>query len=114
MTPFLIGIAGGTGSGKTTVANAIVTRVGAERIAILSHDSYYRDASHLTPEERHAINYDHPDALETELLVEHLKTLRNGSAVDKQHRRPTHAVRWSDSRVERVPGVRPVDRQRRA
>src|SRR5512136_1434492 len=75
-TPIAIGVAGGTGSGKTTVANAILERVGRHRIAHIQHDSYYRDLSHLPPHERARINFDHPDSLETELLIQHLEELR--------------------------------------
>jgi uridine kinase len=80
--PVIIGIAGGTGSGKTTVARAIYDRVGRDRIEWISHDSYYRDFDGLTPEERHKINFDHPDSLETELLVRHLDALIKGSSVE--------------------------------
>ena len=76
--PVIIGVAGGTGSGKTTVSRVIGERVGFHRIAYLQHDSYYRDASHLPPEERTRINFDHPDSLETSLLIEHLLQLRDG------------------------------------
>lgn len=76
MRPIIIGVAGGSGSGKTTVVRAITGDLGSDQVAVIHHDSYYRDASQLTPEERAAINYDHPDSLETELLVEHLKELR--------------------------------------
>jgi uridine kinase len=78
----IIGVAGGSGSGKTTVVKSIVRSLGKGQVTVIHHDSYYRDASHLTPEERHAINYDHPDALETELLVSHLEQLRTGAAVE--------------------------------
>jgi uridine kinase len=78
----IIGVAGGTGSGKTTVSRALVERVGREKIAYLQHDAYYRDRSHLPPEERDRINFDHPDALETEVLVEHLGRLQEGEPVE--------------------------------
>lgn len=81
-TPVIVGIAGGTGSGKTSVARAIYDQVGRDRIEWISHDSYYREFDSLTPEQHHAINWDHPDALETELLVRHLDALRKGSAVE--------------------------------
>lgn len=81
-TPVIIGIAGGTGSGKTTVARAIYDRVGKDRIEWISHDSYYRSFDGLTPEERHKINFDHPDSLESELLARHLDVLSKGSSVD--------------------------------
>jgi uridine kinase len=80
--PVMIGIAGGTGSGKTTVARAIYDRVGSDRIEWISHDSYYRDFDGLDPHQRHNINFDHPDSLETELLVRHLDALAKGSSVD--------------------------------
>ena len=81
-TPVIVGIAGGTGSGKTSVARAIHDQVGKDRIEWISHDSYYREFDSLTPEQHHAINWDHPDALETELLVRHLDALRKGSSVE--------------------------------
>lgn len=81
--PLVIGIAGGTGSGKTTVAQVILRRVGAERIAYLPHDAYYKDNSYLPFEERLKINYDHPDALETSLLIEHIRRLKAGEAVER-------------------------------
>ncbi len=81
-TPVIIGIAGGTGSGKTTVARAIYDRVGKDRIEWISHDSYYRNFDGYSPEQRHQINFDHPDSLETELLVRHLDVLAKGSSVD--------------------------------
>jgi len=74
--PIIIGVAGGTGSGKTTVANAILDRVGRHRIVHLQHDSYYRDLGHLPLEERRRVNFDHPDSLETDLLIRHLGQLR--------------------------------------
>lgn len=80
--PVLIGVAGGSGSGKTTVSQTILERVGRDRIAYLQHDSYYRDRAGLPLAERARINYDHPDSLETDLLVEHLKQLRACRAVD--------------------------------
>ncbi len=80
--PLIIGVAGGTGSGKTTVSQAIVQRVGPERIAFIQHDSYYRELTHLPDEERRAVNYDHPDSLDNELLRAHLDALCSGNAVD--------------------------------
>src|SRR5512136_2567401 len=80
--PIIIGVAGGSGSGKTTVARAILDRVGRDRIAHLQHDSYYRDLSHLTAEERALVNFDHPHSLETELLVKHLEALRTWHIID--------------------------------
>lgn len=77
-----IGIGGGTGSGKTTVANVILKRVGADNIVFLAHDSYYRDLQNLSKSQRSKVNFDHPDSLETELLVKHLKALKNFQAID--------------------------------
>ena len=81
-TPIILGIAGGTGSGKTTVANVILERVGAGRIVLLAHDAYYRDLRDLPRAQRDIINFDHPDSLETELLVHHLEALRRGEPVE--------------------------------
>jgi uridine kinase len=80
--PIVIGIAGGTGSGKTTVASVILKRVGTEKIAFLPHDAYYKDLADLPRSQRDMINFDHPDSLETELMVEHLRALREGRAID--------------------------------
>lgn len=80
--PIVIGIAGGTGSGKTTVANVILNRVGAGKIAFLPHDAYYKDLDDLPRSQRDLINFDHPDSLETDLMVAHLKLLRRGEAVE--------------------------------
>ena len=82
MKPIIIGVAGGTGSGKTTVSQEILRRVGAERIVFIQHDSYYRDRSHLSLEERARLNYDHPDSLESEFLVSHLQQLQAGQPVE--------------------------------
>lgn len=79
--PIVIGVAGGTGSGKTTVAHTILEKVGWNRIAFIQHDSYYYDASNLPLAQRAKLNFDHPDSLETPLLVEHLKLLRAGRPV---------------------------------
>ncbi len=76
-----IGVAGGSGSGKTTVAHRILEAVGATQIAYVPHDAYYKDLSHLPLEARRRVNFDHPDALETELLIEHLQQLQAGRAV---------------------------------
>ena len=80
--PLVIGIAGGSGSGKTTVAQAILQRVGPDRIAFLQHDSYYKDLRGLPPAQRNEFNFDHPNSLETELLIKHIAALRNGKPVD--------------------------------
>jgi uridine kinase len=74
----IIGIAGGTGSGKTTVARSVIDRLGSGKVTFISQDNYYKDHSHLSMEERGAINYDHPFAFDNELLIEHLKCLKQG------------------------------------
>ena len=79
--PLIIGIAGGSGSGKTTVAQSILQRVGPERIAYLQHDEYYKDLSGLPPTQRAAINFDHPNSLETSMLVQHIERLKQGQPV---------------------------------
>src|SRR5438045_6847177 len=81
-TPVIIGIAGGTGSCKTTVARGIYDRVCKDRIEWISHDSFYRNFDGLSPEQRRQINFDHPDSLETELLTRHLDVLSKGSSVE--------------------------------
>jgi len=78
----VIGVAGGSGSGKTTVVRRIVESIGDGEVIVLEHDRYYRDRGDLRLEERAALNYDHPDSLETDLLVSHLETLRAGRSVD--------------------------------
>ncbi|HVE69858.1 MAG TPA: uridine kinase [Thermoanaerobaculia bacterium] len=111
MKPVIIGIAGGTGSGKTTVARAIYDRVGKDRIEWISHDSYYRNFEGLNPHERHHINFDHPDALETELLARHLDVLAKGSAVEvpiydfTTHSRKDETQRVEPRRVIIVEGI---------
>jgi uridine kinase len=79
--PLIVGVAGGSGSGKTTVVNGLVRLLGAYRVSVIQHDSYYRDRSDLPPAARQHINYDHPDALDTHALVEDLLQLLRGSVV---------------------------------
>lgn len=78
----VIGLAGGSGSGKTTVVRRIVDSLGGAHVTVLDHDRYYRDHPELRLEERAALNYDHPDSLETGLMVEHVQTLKSGRGVD--------------------------------
>ena len=101
----VIGIAGGSGSGKTTVMRRVVDAFGPGQIALLDHDAYYRELSHLGPEERARYNFDHPDALETDLMVQHLDVLLSGASIDK----PTYdfATHSRRAAVETVPS-RPV------
>jgi uridine kinase len=81
-SPLVIGIAGGSGSGKTTVAQSILQRVGPDRISFLQHDAYYKDLSGLPPTLRAEVNFDHPDSLETALLTRHILQLKNCQPVD--------------------------------
>ncbi|RLD09457.1 MAG: uridine kinase [Chloroflexota bacterium] len=110
-SPLVIGIAGGTGSGKTTVANLILEQVGAEKIAFLPHDAYYRDISDRTQEERAKVNFDHPSALETELLIEHIKQLKAGKTINlpsydfKTHTRTTATIPIEPQPVILVEGI---------
>ena len=80
--PIVIGVAGGSGSGKTTVVRKIVDSVGDGNVTVVEHDRYYRDRNDLRFEERAALNYDHPDSLETDLMVRHVQTLREGQPVE--------------------------------
>ena len=103
-TPVIIGIAGGTGSGKTTVANVILQRAGAANIAFLPHDAYYKDLNDLPPFQRQTLNFDHPDSLETSLLVAHLRCLRAGEAVEiPVYDFTTHSRTSRTTRVEPQP-----------
>lgn len=78
---FVIGIAGGTGSGKTTFVNRMRAQLPADAVAVVSQDAYYRDNGHLSPDARKAVNYDHPDAIEWELLAEHIAQLHAGKPI---------------------------------
>lgn len=82
-SPILIGIAGGTGSGKSTITKEIFKSINENNIAIIEQDSYYKDQSELSYEERVKTNYDHPDAFDNELLITHLKDLANGKSINK-------------------------------
>lgn len=83
MKPFMVGIAGGTGSGKTTLSGIIIKTLGNELVSLIDGDSYYGDLSYLPYHQRHQVNFDHPDALDTPLLIEHIKTLKQGLPVKK-------------------------------
>lgn len=108
--PLFIGLAGGSGSGKTTIAEALVDRLEG-RVSLLSHDAYYRHMPELTFEERTRVNYDHPASLETELLVKHLESLRSGIAIDhpvydfSRHLRSDETVRVEPGNVIVVEGI---------
>jgi uridine kinase len=110
-TPLVIGIAGGTGSGKTTVANVILERVGARHIAYLPHDAYYKDLQDLPLAQRTVINFDHPNSLDTELLTQHVRRLRENQPVDipiynfKTHSRTDQTVHLEPQPVILVEGI---------
>ncbi len=107
----VIGIAGGTGSGKTTVANVILERVGKNHIAYLPHDAYYRELNELPPDQKAAVNFDHPDSLETELMIKHIHELKNGQSVElpiydfSTHSRTDKTIRVDPARVIIVEGI---------
>jgi uridine kinase len=109
--PFVVGIAGGTGSGKTTVAHKLASAMPSGRCVTIEHDAYYRDQGHLSPEERATINYDHPASLESVLLANHLRDLRAGRAVEvpiydfATHTRRRDTRRVEPSRVIVVEGI---------
>lgn len=100
----IIGIAGGTGSGKTTVVNKIVSSFPAGEVAVIPQDSYYKDSSHVAPEDRSKINFDEPDAIEWPLLVEHLKHLKDGKPIEM----PTYSYLTCTRQPETVH-VEPCD-----
>ena len=109
--PIVVGIAGGSGSGKTTVANVILQRVGADRIAYLPHDAYYRELTHLPYARRVEVNFDHPDSLESELMCQHILQLKNWQAIDlpvydfTTHSRTGRTIRVEPQRVILVEGI---------
>lgn len=111
MKRLIIGIAGGTGSGKTTVANAIVQELNEKDAVIIGQDCYYLDRSDLPPEEREKINYDHPDAYDNGLLIEHIQQLRQGRAIQrpiydfKTHTRVKETVPISPARIIVIEGI---------
>jgi uridine kinase len=102
--PLVIGIAGGSGSGKTTVAQAILQGVGPDRIAFLQHDSYYKDLRGLPPAQRNEFNFDHPNSLETDLLIQHIACLKKGKPVDV----PIYDFS-TDSRTDQTFTVQPTN-----
>jgi len=109
--PVIVGVAGGTGSGKTTVVMEIMNQLGSNDVVMIAHDAYYKDRSLLPMEVRATLNYDHPDALDTSLLVEHLRQLQAGIAIDmpvydfsSHTRRPDH-VHIEPHKVIVVEGI---------
>jgi uridine kinase len=111
MEPVVIGVAGGTGSGKTTVAREILRRAGTDQISLIQHDAYYRDLSDLPPAQRTMQNFDHPDALDNSLLIAHLRELKANRAVDvpvydfTTHTRTAETLRVEPHRVILVEGI---------
>ncbi len=109
--PIVIGIAGGTGSGKTTVANVILQRVGANRIAYLPHDAYYRNLDDLPPNQRLQVNFDHPNSLKSALMAEHIQRLKNYLPVElpvydfTRHNRTGQTIHIDPQRVIIVEGI---------
>lgn len=110
MDTIIIGVAGGTGSGKSTFTNRLKKEFG-DRIAVISYDDYYKRRDDIPLEERRKINYDHPDALETELLISHLKALKDGQAVEcpkynfSQHNRSDKTITIEPRKVIIVEGI---------
>ncbi|NMC15957.1 MAG: uridine kinase [Chloroflexi bacterium] len=109
--PLVIGIAGASGSGKTTLASAILDAIGHHKISFLPHDAYYRDQAELSFEERLKINYDHPDSLESDLLIKHILALKSGKSVKrpvydyKQHTRSAEVVAIEPCQIIMVEGI---------
>lgn len=107
----IIGIAGGTGSGKTTVVHQIMNELPATEVGIISQDSYYKEANNLSYEERTKINFDHPRAIDFDLLVEHLKQLKEGKTIEQPiysfvtHNRTTDSIITHPRKVMIVEGI---------
>lgn len=111
MEPVVIGVAGGTGSGKTTVAREILRRAGTDQISLIQHDAYYRDLSDLPKAQRAMQNFDHPDALDNDLLIVHLQELKAGRAIEMPvydfttHTRTAETQRVDPHRVILLEGI---------
>jgi len=109
--PLVIGIGGGSGSGKTTIAQSIVESIGHDEVTLIQHDAYYRDQTHLPVEERAKLNYDHPDSMESDLLVAHLRDLVAGKAIERPvydftvHNRAAETVRVEPKQAIIVEGI---------
>ena len=101
--PFVIGIAGGSGSGKSTVTRQVLASIGSEMAVVVIQDDYYCDQTHLSPEERRKTNYDHPDAFDWPLMVQHVQALRRGEAIDM----PTYDF-TKDNRSSKTVNVKPA------
>ncbi len=109
--PLVIGIGGGSGSGKTTIALSIVESIGHDEVTLIQHDAYYRDQTHLPIEERAKLNYDHPDSMESDLLVAHLRDLVAGKGIERPvydftvHNRAAETVRVEPKQAIIVEGI---------
>ncbi len=109
--PLILGVAGGSGSGKTTVVNSIINTIGEEQVLFMQHDSYYRDLSHISMEERRKQNYDHPSSLETELMIRHLDALRKGYQIELPvydfvaHTRSEETIKAAPKKIILVDGI---------
>lgn len=109
--PLIIGVGGGSGSGKTTVVKHILSSIGRENILLIQHDSYYRDLNHLPLEERKKQNFDHPSSLETELMIRHVNALKNGYQVDipvydfAAHTRSEETVKAAPKEIILLDGI---------
>lgn len=109
--PLILGVAGGSGSGKTTVVSNIIENIGEENVLLLQHDSYYRDLSHIPLDERRKQNFDHPSSLETELMIRHVDALSKGYQIDLpvydfvQHTRAEETIRTAPKKVILVDGI---------
>jgi uridine kinase len=110
-SPIVIGIAGGTGSGKTTVANVVLSRVGTSSIAFVPHDAYYKDLNQLPQTQREQVNFDHPSSLDTALMIKHLLVLKRGEPVEipiydfTTHSRTSHTTHIEPQPVILVEGI---------
>ena len=109
--PAIIGLAGGSGSGKSTILRRLLEDLGPNRVSVLEHDAYYRPLDGLSLEERSRINFDHPESLESSLLVHHVESLLNGQAIAKpvydftQHTRAEKTIRVSPTPIIIVEGI---------
>lgn len=109
MKPLIIGVAGGSGAGKTTVVKHIIDAVGKDKIVLIQHDSYYRDLKHLPFEERIKQNFDHPSSLETELMIRHIKALKQGYQVEIPIYDFTRHVRKEETRLVKPKEIILID-----
>jgi len=109
--PFVMGIGGGSGSGKSTIVQELKEKLGPEKMSVIHHDAYYRHRPELTIEERHKINFDHPDSLETQLMVEHIKQLIAGKSVEVPiydfalHLRSSETIKVAPCQILIVDGI---------